>query len=373
MKVFKRFSAFTLAIVLSMVFTITVAAVPGFSLTIDGETVNLDDATIVSNGRTLVPLRFLFEHLGGDYIAWNEVARTVTLENDGREAVIIIDGDDIYAVIFNDRTFVEAAFLESLLDVTTHVDTVSRAVHVANNARLDRIICLMENAVGNQTIVAESVTMVILSAVADDFVDGIGMVMESIVKEDMSVPFSHQRVHMFMLGEEMVIEVFDDGEFIYMILGDVVFKMPSMRTMGNMSALLPTAGFEIDRAHYAGLRLTEGADAITITGNVMILDQYVSDILNLMGDLGALLPDSDEFDMEMSILIGINMRLDGELELITYMTTRMDISMDVEVEGESASIRMVLSTNITDIEFGAEFDTVIPADIVANAIAIPLF
>jgi len=49
---------------------------------VGGRTVKLDVPPTITNGRTLVPLRFVAENLGLT-VSWDEVTRTVTLIKTG--------------------------------------------------------------------------------------------------------------------------------------------------------------------------------------------------------------------------------------------------------------------------------------------------
>lgn len=383
MKALKRLTALTLALVLSLVFTISVAASPvarrGFGLRVDGQNVEAGEVVVVdSGGMTLVPLRLLFEQLNGDSIVWNGEERTVTLENSGQEVILKVDGGEVYAIIFNDRTFVPAAFLEPLMDVTLHVDTVSQDILVADNARLDRIVALMEAADNpdQSAMVSDMNIDVLVTMTADGITEELAMQMEITSKLDMDAPFMHQRMYMNVLGEEIVTETYDDGEFIYIVAEGMVFSMPSVIALidNAMESISPLSDFTIARQYYAGLQLVEDDDTITISGYMTIPEQYFGDVFESMGDFMALVPELlEELNMELSIdfnaPIGFTMVFDRELGLPTYMSMDFDMEMHITIDGESAAIRMVFTMRMPRIEYGATFETVVPAEIVAAAIS----
>ncbi|MCL2839996.1 MAG: stalk domain-containing protein [Defluviitaleaceae bacterium] len=74
----------------------------------------MDVSPIIAYDRTLLPIRFLAESLGGD-VSWNGETQTVsiTMGNDQLSFVIgeLENGMDVPAVIFNDRTFVPIRFV----------------------------------------------------------------------------------------------------------------------------------------------------------------------------------------------------------------------------------------------------------------------
>ena len=85
------------------------------SVAIEGHRVNFADQNpVIIGGRTLVPVRGIFETLGFD-VEWDEVTRSVTLTDDNYEVIIVVDratfttnGEnhilDVPAQIINGRT-----------------------------------------------------------------------------------------------------------------------------------------------------------------------------------------------------------------------------------------------------------------------------
>ena len=53
------------------------------SLIIDEQTITCDVSPIISNNRTLVPVRAVFEHLNAK-VEWNEVLRQVIVKSDNK-------------------------------------------------------------------------------------------------------------------------------------------------------------------------------------------------------------------------------------------------------------------------------------------------
>lgn len=97
-----------------------------------------DVAPIISEGRTLVPLRYIFEALGAE-VKWDAATRTVTgskgsnkivLRIDSKEAVV--NGEtrelDVPATIVNGRTLVPARFISESLGAEVLWDGDSKTV-----------------------------------------------------------------------------------------------------------------------------------------------------------------------------------------------------------------------------------------------------
>ncbi len=92
---------------------------------IDGEDLQFDVAPRISGGRTLVPMRAIFEAFGLE-VSWNEAERTVTGEGEGLILRFVIDSNqaivnglvhtlDAPATIINGRTMVPLRFLSEAL------------------------------------------------------------------------------------------------------------------------------------------------------------------------------------------------------------------------------------------------------------------
>lgn len=120
-----------LSIILPMVLLIScfgvlsVSAEDKITITIDGAIQSYDVSPVIVNGRTLVPMRAIFESLGAN-VEWNESSRTVTataestvitLGIDKTEATV--DGEkialDVPAQIVDSRTMVPARFVAEAL------------------------------------------------------------------------------------------------------------------------------------------------------------------------------------------------------------------------------------------------------------------
>ncbi len=87
----------------------------------DGETLTFDVPPAVIEGRTLVPLRAIFESLGIS-MAWDPATETITGRSEDREIVLQIDSDqakvngapvtiDVPATLIEGRTMVPARFI----------------------------------------------------------------------------------------------------------------------------------------------------------------------------------------------------------------------------------------------------------------------
>ena len=130
-----------LGIVLAALMLATVAFAADITVTLDGEVVDVESygspATIVE-GRTLVPLRAIFEALGAS-VEWDNVTRTVTSERGSDVISLTVGADTFYkndepieldvpAQIINDRTMVPARAIAEAYGVGVDWDAATRTV-----------------------------------------------------------------------------------------------------------------------------------------------------------------------------------------------------------------------------------------------------
>ena len=105
-----------LIMTLSCFFCVNVFADEGIKVIINKKALTMDQMPVIVNGRTLVPLRAIFEGLGAS-VEWDDATKTATGIKDGKEIKITInnttafvDGSavtlDVPAQIVNSRTLV---------------------------------------------------------------------------------------------------------------------------------------------------------------------------------------------------------------------------------------------------------------------------
>ena len=114
---------------------------------LNGAILAFEQPPVVEDGRTLVPMRFLFECLG-DKVTWDEETRSVTAENENNEIVFRI-GDttadvngteqtmDVPAKLIGNKTYVPLRFLSENLGYTvTWDEETSTASIVSDPAKI---------------------------------------------------------------------------------------------------------------------------------------------------------------------------------------------------------------------------------------------
>lgn len=125
----------------------SVTAFGSISLTIDGQPLASDVPPTVVGGRTLVPVRAIFEGLGATVI-WNDETKTVTAVKDFKDIVLVLNSKDakvnglaktldVPAQIINERTMVPARFVAESLDCSVIWDEATQTVAITTSPNAD--------------------------------------------------------------------------------------------------------------------------------------------------------------------------------------------------------------------------------------------
>ena len=113
--------------------TVVVMQIGSKTMFVNGKAYEKDVAPVIMNDRTLVPIRFVTESLGGK-VAWNEKEKEVVLTIDGKEIKMtigkVLEKYGVAPVILNDRTYMPVRFVADELGATTTWDAVSKMVTV---------------------------------------------------------------------------------------------------------------------------------------------------------------------------------------------------------------------------------------------------
>ena len=149
-----------------LVCSFVVSASSGISVYLDGEKVVFDVEPIVVNGRTMVPMRTIFEKLGAT-VNWDEITQTctayvedfyekftITLPIEHKEIYVDVvnnDGEnfhvaipiDVPAQLYNNRTLVPLRAISEVFGCGVQWDGVTQTVNIFSN---DMNITLEENS-----------------------------------------------------------------------------------------------------------------------------------------------------------------------------------------------------------------------------------
>lgn len=116
-------------------------------MTVNGSQLNFDQPPIIKDGRTLVPLRAIFEALGAE-VLWLEDEQAIAAQKGNTTIVMVIgmnqfikesDGDggvlydlDVPPEILNGRTLVPARAVAEALDCSVDWDDGTQAVTISS-------------------------------------------------------------------------------------------------------------------------------------------------------------------------------------------------------------------------------------------------
>jgi len=136
-----------ISLVLAVIFFTTQVYADEINVSINEQKIIFtDQAPAVVDGRTLVPVRSVFEHIGFD-VDWEEETRTVTLIRENDEIIIAIDSDefitngrthrlDVPAQVINDRTMLPIRAVLASVGYNVDWDEESSTVLVYSNVQM---------------------------------------------------------------------------------------------------------------------------------------------------------------------------------------------------------------------------------------------
>lgn len=137
-----------LCVVLAALMLSVAAFASDISVTLNGEAIDFaDQAPTIIDGRTLVPLRAIFEALGAT-VEWDQETKTVSSELDGVSIKLTIGENSLYrngeaveldvaGQILNGRTMVPARAIAEAYGVGVEWDTVTRTVILTKEEKVE--------------------------------------------------------------------------------------------------------------------------------------------------------------------------------------------------------------------------------------------
>ena len=161
-KVVKLLLTITMVIVFMMPVTLVTKAddAQQIMVTINGQYIKFDQPPIIINGRTLVPLRAIFENLGAT-VDWDDKTQTVTAKR-GTTTVSLTVGDnnlfvngneislDVPAQIISDRTLVPIRAVSAALGGNVNWNPNSQTVEIENDFSLPCEVRIYDAVNGDQ-------------------------------------------------------------------------------------------------------------------------------------------------------------------------------------------------------------------------------
>lgn len=138
----KTYKIILLTLILVLCFTFTAFA-QDIKVYVDNEKVDFDVQPFIENGRTLIPLRGVFEKLGAK-VDWNKDLLEVVIKDDNNEIEMILGKDkvmvngiikdiDVPTRMINSRTFAPLRFAAENLGHTVRWDGNTSSVYITKN------------------------------------------------------------------------------------------------------------------------------------------------------------------------------------------------------------------------------------------------
>ena len=141
----KKVLSMLLVVVMAMsMISVSSVFAADINVTIDGKAQNYDVMPVIENGRTLVPMRAIFESLGAS-VQWDDATKTVT-GTKGSTSVVLTIGNavakvnnadttlDVPAKILDGRTLVPVRFISETLGCKVNWDDATKTVIIATNS-----------------------------------------------------------------------------------------------------------------------------------------------------------------------------------------------------------------------------------------------
>lgn len=388
MKVFKTSVMWLCAAALSLLLATAVAAEDPirpdrFHLTVNGDRADLgENVPVIVESRALLPLTFVCEQLGGDDYDWNEADKAVMLARGETVIKLVIDSDKAFVndeetnlnvapILYNDSPYVPLAFVATAFDMSVFWEETSSTAFIADNARIDRIIKLMNSGITEPDEVPTKSASLTMDMEMDFFGESVEVHMEGIIQQDPANTFQRIALTTTVPGEDdILVEIFDDGNAMYTVANGEVIKMASAFALSDdmMSQYIPVLGADIDRRFYAGLNLLEDETSFTIYGTMFAPDEFFQEIISGIDGIGELAQLMAGLEMSITEPFSIVLVYDSETGFPLSMQMRYAIEMSMTIEGEELLMNIKYNVDMPKFEYGVVFDTIIPAEIMEAAI-----
>ena len=390
-----------------------------FNLVLNGTAVTFgEDAQPINiNGRTLLPLKTLFDLLNTDgtgSLAWDEQARMVTLAKGETTVKLWIDDsmaqvngkpveiDGAAPVLYGDRTYVPLRFVADAFGMYISWEPLTATAGLMDKAIMDQMVAVFTADVGNDYAPLSMDLKIAIDAsmqMDDKTPQSFGFIVNGLMQYAFEQSFIHVDMDVTIKEEsegigttyESSAHMYDDGINSYTQFGTAQYdkRGSQYKYLFDMASAIPSDGEEfaeamaylgIDAATpeeylasqleslginlhlLAGLSITRDASGNTvIEGNIPLPVGLINTAIR-----EAMYLSEDEFDFAMTKPLHIR-----------YVTNASNIPVAMELSGAvrvsvddswvPGAVSAEFYLGITNIQFPASFETVIPEDVVKNA------
>lgn len=166
----KKITALILAFIMLAVLNITAVAdeLPEVTFIVDGKIADCDVPPVIENGRTLVPVRALFESLDAK-VGWDARTKKITILYNETEILLFADSvvaivDNLYkeldvsAKIIDSRTMIPVRFVSETLKFDVQWDEDTRTVTVTTKPEEDETVLTTTNYLTGISVEADEYT-----------------------------------------------------------------------------------------------------------------------------------------------------------------------------------------------------------------------
>lgn len=157
--------------IIGMLMTTIAHADDGISITVDGNVLETDTPAQIIEGRTMVPLRAIFEALGAD-VEWNGAEKSIKAQKGNISInmkidsnIFVVDSDMVYELdvppqIINGRTMVPARAVAESFDCEVEWNSVSRTVIITTSKDIEKTTEITTEAttITNTEVTTEATT-----------------------------------------------------------------------------------------------------------------------------------------------------------------------------------------------------------------------
>ncbi len=267
-------------ILLSLCFCVPAAAYPTISVYVDGVKVSFDQAPVLENGRTLVPMNAIFTAMGAE-VEWIEQTRSVVATHEGNVFQLNIGESEIYknntllytmevpAKIIGNRTMVPVRVISESLGGTVLWDENTYTVSITTPMDGTTVAYL------NTTIPASDGTAIIKTSIAYPVIQGssaaVSRINQELYQQAQTIEQNFLATNLLQAQNAYATSKASGGGFSpYYMTGTatVTYYANDM-----VSAMLNTTSYTGGALEYG----RQSANFVTSSGRTMVLSDITSD------------------------------------------------------------------------------------------------
>ncbi len=344
----------------SLCFAAEVTESPDIKIVIDGNIGTYSNVPVISDGRTLLPLRQVLVNLGvqndDQHIIWDGASRTVTINKDSTVITLTVGKSeakvdssnvtlDVAPMIYKDRTYIPARFVAQSLGKKVVWDSRLKAVLIRDEKQYDDIKKIIDSV--NSTM--KSFDNYKIAGESEMTINGSSMDITSTSEVDVKKELIHVNQLVKSALQEAEQEFYISGDTMYMSIPNTGKWLKRPMTAEQLKENSMDVGG--DDTVYSSLTIADNSDPdeIKLSGNINLPGYFVQDD-------GSAKLISKTFYTEIYI--------DKKTNTVKKVYT--EISGDYTAIGQTLSC--TLKTTSTYSDFNGDFKVTMPEDIDSNSV-----